>query len=187
MRPVRHPAVLGLVDLEVELPGEVALLGLGAGASGDVRPALALAAHDVAVVVVRAAGIAVARLAAVAGLGQSPVLGQALVAVAPGHVALARALAAVHVAALVLVRAEQVARARLAAVRVLLGEVPEAVPALVAPAALHVRLAVALPRLDPARRVRAGVADPVVERTARVAIARNANLWVLDGFRGVLR
>ena len=57
------------------------------------RPAGALAARHLAVVVDRPAGVAVARLAPVGVGGEAVVLGQALVAVPSGHVALARAFA----------------------------------------------------------------------------------------------
>ena len=95
----------------------------------DVGSAEALPGDHVAVVVVRAAGVAVARLAAVrVGLGEAVVLGQTLVAVPrPRHVRFTRALSGLLVAAAAVVEgAEGAAGAQLATIRVLNSEVPVA-------------------------------------------------------------
>jgi hypothetical protein len=50
---------------EIERPGEETVVDFVAASPADVRSTLALTGHDVAVVVVSAAGVAVARFAAV--------------------------------------------------------------------------------------------------------------------------
>lgn len=69
-----------------------------------MRSTVALASFDVTAVVVRTTRVTVARLAALVILGESPVLGQTLVAVATDHVTLAGTLTGHHVAALVVDR-----------------------------------------------------------------------------------
>lgn len=79
-----------------------------AGTPAHVGSTEALAGLDVAAVIVGATGVAVAGLAALVLLGESPEFRQALVAVTAHHVTFARALATLHVAALVVDRAEGV-------------------------------------------------------------------------------
>ena len=110
-----------------------------------------------------------------------------MVAVAASDVALADALAAVHVASLVLVSSLQVAAAHLAAVRVLFRKVPVAVLALVATATFDEALAVALAGLDATRRVGTGVANAVVQRAAGITVARQTDVRVVNGLGRVLR
>lgn len=150
---------------------EVVLLRHLAPPAGHVVATLALAADHVAVVVERAARIAVAQAAAVGALRQTVRVLQTLVAVLAAHVPLARALAGVHVAAGIVVRAERVARAALAAVRIVGAQVPEALAAHVALPAVHVRLAVARAGDGVAVRIADRVAHAVVQRADRVAFA----------------
>ena len=183
---VRDFSVFRLVHAEVEGSGEVALLRLVAGAASDVRTALALAGDHVAVVVVRSARITVAGFASVARFRQAPEFRKTLVTVPSGDVALAHALAAVDVAALVLVSAQQVAAALLASVVVLFRKVPESVLALVAATTFHVALAVALAGHQTVLRIVARVADSVVQRSARIAVARKTNVRIGQYFIRIL-
>ena len=70
--------------------------------------------------------------------------GKASVAVTASDVALANALATVHIAALVLVSAHRVTAALLATVRVVFGKIPITRKALVASASRHVTLTMTL-------------------------------------------
>lgn len=66
-----------------------------------MRSASALTGDDVTGILVGSAGIAIARFASVAILGESPVFRQALIAVARRDVTFARALTGHHVATLI--------------------------------------------------------------------------------------
>ena len=151
-----------------------------------MRTALALAGDHVAVVVVRSARITVAGFASVARFRQAIEFRKTLVTVPSGDVAFAHALAAVHVAALVLVSAQQMAAALLASVLVLFRKVPESVLALVAATTFHVALAVALAGHQTVLRIVARVADSVVQRSARIAVARKTNVRIGQQFIRIL-
>lgn len=119
------------------------LFGSAASPTSHVLAAFALSGDNITVVVKRATGVTVAGLTTVPFVRQVPIFRQALVAIAPYHVSLARAFARVSVAALVVNRALYVARARLAPVGIVHVEIPKAVFAPVAPSAVNVGFAVA--------------------------------------------
>lgn len=165
---------------------EVVLLGHLAPPAGHVVAALALAANHVAMVVQRAARIAVAQAAAVDALRQAVRLLQTLVAVLAAHVSLARALAGVHVAAGVVGRAQNVARAALAPLLVRFAQIPEAIATGVAPPTDHVRPTVARTGHDAVLRIGDRIADALVQGADRVTVAgwrKHEMLCVLGGKR----
>lgn len=161
--PIGNASIFGLVDFVVEQSSEVALLWLRASASSDMRSAFALTSQQIAVVVIGASRVTLASLAAITSLRQAPVFRQTLVAVTPSHVAFADAFATVDVATLIFVSAQQITAAHLATVWVLFGEVPVSVLALVATATFHETFAVTLTGLDATRRIRASIADAIIQ------------------------
>lgn len=136
-----------LVDL-LQRRNKVVLAGRITPSARHVVAALALAGQHVAIVIQRATGVAVAERTTVLAFRQSVGLRKALVAVFAGDQAFARALAGVHVAARVVMCAENIARARFASFWIVGVQIPESVFARVTFASLDVRFAMAGARFD---------------------------------------
>lgn len=131
-----------------------------------------LATDDVTIIIEGTTWVAIARLTTVSLFRQPPVFRQALVTVTSGDVSLARALAIIHITTLIVDCSENVASAALTTGGVVLGEVPEAVLADVAPATLDVGLAMAASRHEAVFVARDGITDAAVQRSVGVAVAR---------------
>jgi hypothetical protein len=125
--------------------------------------AFALTSQQIAIVVVGASWITLASLASITGLRQAPVFRQTLVTITARDVAFADAFATVDVAALIFVGAQQVTAAHLTTIWVLLSEVPVSMLALVATTAFHEPFAMTLTGLNATRRIRASVADSIIQ------------------------
>jgi hypothetical protein len=139
-----------------------------------------LATDDVTIIIEGTTWVAIARLTTVSLFRQPPVFRQALVTVTSGDVSLARALAIIHITTLIVDCSENVASAALTTGGVVLGEVPEAVLADVAPATLDVGLAMAASRHEAVFGARDGITDAAVQRSVGVAVARSAHFGVLN-------
>lgn len=112
-----------------------------------MRSASALTGDDVAGILVGSAGIAVAWFASIAILGESPILRQALIAVARCDIPFARALTGQHVATLIVNGTQGVTGAGLTSLGIIGIKVPKAVFAAVATAPVNVRFAMTASRL----------------------------------------
>lgn len=148
-----YGGIFGLVGVMVERRAVLTALGGITATTGEARSALALSRHHVALVIVGTANVAVTRLATVRLVGQTVVIRlnrldrrnyrkclacavqmthQAAVAVLAGDETFAGAGSRLLVAALIVPRAEKVARASSAAIRIRFLQVPEAVLAPIA-------------------------------------------------------
>lgn len=93
----RCSGIFGVVGLVIQLRGEIRGLNLVAPSAHDMGSAAAFAADRIALRFDSAAGVTVARFAALLGGSESPVTGSALVTVSTYHVGLANAEKALKV------------------------------------------------------------------------------------------
>lgn len=138
----------------VQIGNEVILSGFAAVAALHVLPAFTLPGDDVAVVVQRATGVAIARRAPIAVFRKSVCFGHALVAVTAHHQSLAGALSTVEIATEIVDSSQYVAGALLATVKVRFCQVPIALPANVTTTPLDILFAVASAGFSLAFRIR---------------------------------
>lgn len=138
----------------VQIGNEMILSGFAAVAALHVLPAFALPGDDVAVVVQRTSGIAIARCAPIAVFRKSVSFRHALVAVASHYQSLAGALSTVEIATEIVDCSQNVAGALLATVKVRLCQVPIAFSANVTTTPLDILFAVASTGFSLAFRIR---------------------------------
>lgn len=178
---LRCPRQFGLVQQKVESRREILLFRLRASTSHHVFATPTLSRDDIAEVVERPAWVAVARLTPISPVRQPEIFGETLVAITSDHVSLACTLPGDDVATLIVYRAQRVARAGLATIRVVHREIPVAVLADVASPTFHVGLAVAAPGYKVVAEVGYRIANAAVEGTMRVTVAScNEKYWFVS-------